>query len=108
MRRHTYRVEIAYDGTAFAGFAHVPGQRTVWSTLRGALIRVVPGFNKLDAAGRTDKGVSAIGQVISFIASEPAALDAIARAIDEAAPGALAALDVRQVSNSFHAQFTAC
>ena len=108
MKRATYRAVIAYDGTAFAGFAHVPGERTVWSTLRGALVRVVPGFNKLAAAGRTDKGVSAIGQVISFIGSEPVEPARIAQALDEAAPDELAALEVQRVSNSFHAQFSAC
>lgn len=108
MMRHTYRVVIAYDGTAFAGFAPVPGERTVWSTLRTALIGVAPGFGKLAAAGRTDRGVSAVGQIISFIAQDPVPLDAVVRAIDDAAPGALAALEARKVSNSFHAQFSAC
>ncbi len=108
MKRHTYRAVIAYDGTAFAGFAAVPGEVTVWSTVRSALIGAVPSFGKLAAAGRTDRGVSAIGQVISFVSQEDVPLDRIARAIDEAAPGALAALEVRKVSNSFHAQFSAC
>lgn len=108
MKRHTYRAVIAYDGTAFAGFAAVPGERTVWSTVREALIGAVPSFGKMAAAGRTDRGVSAIGQVISFISQDDVPLDRIARALDEAAPGALAALEVRKVSNSFHAQFSAC
>ncbi|MCK6547902.1 hypothetical protein L6R52_18770 [Myxococcota bacterium] len=107
MKRCTYRVELAYDGTAFAGFAHVPGERTVWSTLRAALGPVAPGFAKLAAAGRTDRGVSATGQVISFISRDPVDVDVIRRAIDDAPPGAIAALDVRRVSDKFHAQFSA-
>jgi len=107
MSRHTYRAVIAYDGTQFAGFAHVPGERTVWSVLQSALTSVVPGLGKLAAAGRTDRGVSAIGQVLSFHASEPVSVDAISRALHEAAPGQLAALDVRRCSSAFHAQYSA-
>lgn len=107
MQRSTYRLEIAYEGAAFASFAPVPGERTVWGVLRAALVKVAPGFGKLAAAGRTDRGVSATGQVVSFISRDPVDCAAIARAVDEAAPGALAALDVRRVAHQFHAQFSA-
>jgi tRNA pseudouridine38-40 synthase len=108
MKRFTYRVQIAYDGTAFAAFAPVPGERTVWSALRAALIAVAPGFGHLASGGRTDRGASATGQVISFISRDLVELDRIAQAIDEAVPGALAALDMRRVPDKFHAQFSAC
>lgn len=108
MKRWTYRAEIAYDGAAFAAFAHVPGERTVWSTVRSALIRVVPGFGKMAAAGRTDKRVHAVGQVFSFIANAPVECAQIMDSLDAEAPGALAALDVRRVPDKFHAQFQAC
>lgn len=107
MRRCTYRVVVAYDGAAFAGFAPTPGELTVWSAVREALIRVAPGFGKLAAAGRTDRGVSATGQVMSFISRDPVDPEVITRAIDEAVPGALAALEVRRVRDAFHAQFSA-
>lgn len=107
MKRCTYRAQIAYDGSAFAGFMPVPGERTVWSVLRDALIEVVPAFLKMAAAGRTDRGVNAIGQMISFISRDPVELDVIREAIDRAAPDALAALEVRRASNSFHAQYSA-
>jgi tRNA pseudouridine38-40 synthase len=108
MKRFTYRVQIAYDGTAFAAFAPVPGERTVWSALRAALIAVAPGFGHLASGGRTDRGASATGQVISFISRDLVELDRIAQAIDEAVPGALAALEMRRVPDKFHAQFSAC
>lgn len=108
MKRCTYRLEVAYDGTRFASFAPVPGELSVWTTVRDALISVVPGFSKLAAAGRTDKNVSAVGQIFSFISRDPVELEKIRTAIDEAAPDALAAIDLRRVSDSFHAQFTAC
>jgi tRNA pseudouridine38-40 synthase len=102
--RFTYRVELAYDGAAFAAFAVVPGQRTVWSAVRDALVPIVPDLSRLAAAGRTDKGVSAIGQVFSFVARQPIDCAVIARALEL---DGLAPIEVRKVSSSFHAQFSA-
>src|SRR5689334_19445803 len=107
MDRHTYRIEIAYRGFGFVGFKRQVGERTVESQLVAALAPLVPDLPKLAAGGRTDKGVSATGQVISFWSRPRLALDRIAQAIDEAAPGEIFALDVREVSRSFHAQFSA-
>jgi tRNA pseudouridine38-40 synthase len=107
MNRTTYRVELAYDGTAFAGFARQPDAETVESVLRLALRPVVPALSPLSPGGRTDRGVHATGQVVSFFSRERCPLGPIADAIDAARPGALAALDVRIVSNSFHARWSA-
>lgn len=59
------RIDLAYDGTGFAGWASQPGQRTVQQTLTEALGRVLrlPEPPGLTVAGRTDAGVHARGQV---------------------------------------------
>lgn len=57
------RLDIAYDGTHFRGWARQPGLRTVQETLEGALARVLGGEPRLVVAGRTDSGVHATGQV---------------------------------------------
>ncbi|MHC2997848.1 tRNA pseudouridine synthase A [Microbacterium sp. HJ5] len=57
------RLDIAYDGTHFRGWARQPGLRTVQETLEGALGRVLGGAPRLVVAGRTDAGVHATGQV---------------------------------------------
>ncbi|HEX8804923.1 MAG TPA: tRNA pseudouridine(38-40) synthase TruA [Acidimicrobiales bacterium] len=57
---------VAYDGSGFHGFAPNPGVRTVGGTLRDALARVVRHDVELTCAGRTDTGVHAWGQVVSF------------------------------------------
>jgi len=57
------RLDIAYDGTHFRGWARQPGLRTVQSTLEDALARIVGGTPRLVVAGRTDSGVHAAGQV---------------------------------------------
>ncbi|WOQ69269.1 tRNA pseudouridine(38-40) synthase TruA [Microbacterium limosum] len=59
------RLDIAYDGTHFAGWARQPGLRTVQGALETALQRVLrsPAAPRLVVAGRTDAGVHATGQV---------------------------------------------
>lgn len=57
------RLDIAYDGTHFRGWAKQPGLRTVQGTLEAALERVLGGEPTLVVAGRTDAGVHATGQV---------------------------------------------
>ncbi|MBT2484981.1 MULTISPECIES: tRNA pseudouridine(38-40) synthase TruA [unclassified Microbacterium] len=57
------RLDIAYDGTHFRGWARQPGLRTVQGTLESALARIVGSDVQLVVAGRTDAGVHASGQV---------------------------------------------
>lgn len=57
------RLDIAYDGTHFRGWARQPGLRTVQETLEAGLARVLGGEPRLVVAGRTDAGVHASGQV---------------------------------------------
>ncbi|MDR6867254.1 tRNA pseudouridine38-40 synthase [Microbacterium resistens] len=57
------RLDIAYDGTHFRGWARQPGLRTVQGTLEDALARIVGSEVRLVVAGRTDSGVHAAGQV---------------------------------------------
>lgn len=57
------RLDLAYDGTGFRGWARQPELRTVQGTLEGALARILGGDPQLVVAGRTDAGVHASGQV---------------------------------------------
>jgi tRNA pseudouridine38-40 synthase len=57
---------VAYDGTDFHGFAAQPGVVTVAGTLVGAIATVTGADIDLACAGRTDAGVHAFGQVVSF------------------------------------------
>ena len=57
------RLDLAYDGTDFRGWARQPGLRTVQGTLEGAITRILGGDPQLVVAGRTDAGVHAAGQV---------------------------------------------
>ena len=57
---------VEYDGAGFAGWAAQPGERTVEGELAAALGTVLRQPVKLSVAGRTDAGVHASGQVVSF------------------------------------------
>ncbi|WP_239133316.1 tRNA pseudouridine(38-40) synthase TruA [Rugosimonospora africana] len=57
------RLDVAYDGTDFSGWAVQPGRRTVAGVLAAELVRVLGEIEGLTVAGRTDAGVHATGQV---------------------------------------------
>jgi len=76
----TSRLDIEYDGTAFAGWARQPGARSVEEELERALTLVLrEDAVPLTVAGRTDRGVHAWGQVASYAheAIDPARLNGI-------------------------------
>jgi tRNA pseudouridine38-40 synthase len=62
----SYRLDIEYDGSGFAGWAKQPGARTVQAELEAALATILREPVALSVAGRTDAGVHARGQVASF------------------------------------------
>jgi tRNA pseudouridine38-40 synthase len=59
-------LEVAYDGTAFHGWAAQKGVRSVEETLRGAVLALDPRAGALRGASRTDAGVHAEGQLAAF------------------------------------------
>jgi len=71
----TYRLDLAYDGSGFRGWAANSGVRTVQGCLEEALAVVLRHPVETAVAGRTDAGVHARGQVVSF--SVPEVLDAL-------------------------------
>ncbi|MDX6594674.1 MAG: tRNA pseudouridine38-40 synthase [Solirubrobacterales bacterium] len=62
----SFRLDIEYDGSGFAGWAKQPGARTVQAELEAALATILREPVALSVAGRTDAGVHARGQVASF------------------------------------------
>jgi tRNA pseudouridine38-40 synthase len=78
------RLVVAYVGTGFHGFALQPGQATVGGALAGALERHLRHTVELTCAGRTDAGVHAWGQVVSFDARADVDVTALARAVNRA------------------------
>ena len=61
-----FSARVAYDGTAYAGFQLQPDQPTVQGGIEEALSKVLAGEVRVHGASRTDAGVHALGQMISF------------------------------------------
>jgi tRNA pseudouridine38-40 synthase len=62
-------LRVAYDGTAFHGWAAQSGRRTVEEALRGAVLAMDPKASRLRGSSRTDAGVHAEGQLVAFDAA---------------------------------------
>ena len=102
------RMLVAYDGTGFHGYAENPGVRTVAGTLREALERVLGHAIELTGAGRTDRGVHAFGQVVSF-ATRADTFDPVAlgRSLNKLVRPAIAVRSVDRVPDDFNARYSA-
>jgi len=77
------RLIVAYLGSPFHGFAIQPGLRTVAGELSSALERVARHLVELTCAGRTDAGVHAWGQVVSFDLVVSADLGQVQRSVNK-------------------------
>ena len=104
----TYAALIAYDGTEYHGFQRqVESQPTVQSTIEDSLSRLAPQPVTLLGSGRTDSGVHAVGQVISFSLAWRHSSEDLHRALNANLPEDIAILQLKQVSSSFHPRFDA-
>lgn len=102
------RMVVAYDGGPFHGFAPNVGVRTVGGTLAEAIELVVRHPVELTCAGRTDKGVHARAQVVTFDADpDRVDPDAMARALNRLCGPAIAVGEVAAVDDDFDARFSA-
>jgi tRNA pseudouridine38-40 synthase len=103
-----YRARVEYDGTDFAGFQLQPGARTVQGELEGALTRLNGGIRvRVRGAGRTDAGVHALDQVISFTWTGRLSEDELGRAFQAILPRDVAIRDLRRTTRRFHPRFAA-
>ncbi len=100
-----YRLDIAYDGSGFYGYAKQPNVRTVQGALEDALSPHT-GDAVTYVAGRTDKGVHASSQVVSFVCTD---LDTarVLRSLNKQLGPEIAARSLTIVDEKFHARFSA-
>lgn len=102
----TYRLDLAYDGSGFHGYARQPDVRTVQGDLEDALFRHTGAVDTF-VAGRTDKGVHASAQVVSFACAERLDTTRIARSLNRMLAPEMAVLSIEQAADDFHARFSA-
>ena len=103
----TVKLTVEYDGTGFSGWAVQPRLRTVEGELRAALDAVFPSWSGLAVAGRTDAGVHALGQVVSFSARSGPPPERAAGALNAALPDDVAVVASEPAPDGFHARFSA-
>jgi tRNA pseudouridine38-40 synthase len=99
----TVRMNLAYHGARFDGWAAQPGRRTVQAELEAALERILGAPTPLTVAGRTDAGVHAWGQVASFrLDRDPP--EELGRALNSLTGSDLAVLRVEAAAEGFDAR----
>jgi tRNA pseudouridine38-40 synthase len=103
-----YRLTIEYDGSPYAGFQAQAGLPTV----QGAIETAVKGFSGQDvriaAAGRTDSGVHATGQVVHVDLEKDWPAGTVMNALNaHLVKEAVAVLDSTAVADDWHARFSA-
>lgn len=101
------RIDVAYDGGAFHGFAENADVATVAGTLRAALERVLRQPVTLTGAGRTDAGVHAWGQVVSADLPDTADLVRLHRSLNRQCAPELVVRSLTWAADDFDARFSA-
>jgi len=101
-----YRATLAYDGTAYYGYQRQPSHPSVQGAVEEALEKVLGTPTTVWAAGRTDTGVHATGQVIAFDAAWRHDENTLLRAVNANLPDDIALQEVLQQDN-FHPRFDA-
>lgn len=104
---HAYALFVAYHGAPFAGFARQPGLDTVQGRLEAALGTALSQPVATTGAGRTDAGVHALGQVVSFETEIELDLKRFRRSVDALSGEGLVVREVRRARAGFSARFDA-
>src|SRR5580704_11668135 len=104
--RH-FKATVEYDGADFAGFQWQNNARTVQGVLENAIAKRTGQAIRLTGAGRTDSGVHALGQVVSFGVETAIPLERMALALNSALPSDVAVRSVEEVGADFSARFSA-
>ena len=103
----TVKVVLEYDGSRYAGWQRQPDQPTVQEAVETAVFHLIQETVSVIGAGRTDAGVHAIGQVVSFRTKRERTPREWVRGLNARLPQDIAARSVAIVSDDFHARYAA-
>jgi len=101
------RIELAYDGTNFSGWAVQPDRRTVQQSVEEALSKIARTNVETIVAGRTDAGVHATGQVIHVDVPEEMGLDDLGYKLNRILDEDVRINKIEIAPPAFHARFSA-
>jgi len=102
-----WKLILAYDGTGFHGWQVQPNLPTVQGTLAAVLHHLTGETVLPQGSGRTDSGVHALAQVVSFSLDAPIPPANLLRALNRALPQSIRVLTAEHVSPDFHARYNA-
>jgi tRNA pseudouridine38-40 synthase len=103
----TFKLVLAYDGSDFHGWQIQPGQRTVQGTVEDAIEAVLDTRVRVNAAGRTDAGCHARGQVASFRAESTLPAAALRPVLNARLPEDVRVSESTEVDEGFDARRSA-
>lgn len=101
------RLDLAYDGTDFSGWARQPDRRTVCGVLEDTMSTVLREDVQLTVAGRTDAGVHASGQVAHVDLPSGVDVGGLPKRLARALPADVRVFSARVVPAAFDARFAA-
>ena len=102
------RLDVCYDGTRYRGWQRLPGaDNTIQGKLETALSRILEEPIEVHGSGRTDAGVHAQGQVVSFHCENPMPCSEILLQLRRYLPEDIGVFSCRQVADRFHARLNA-
>lgn len=105
---HTYRMTLAYDGSRYNGWQKQGNTKnTIQEKLETLLTRLIGEEIEVAGSGRTDAGVHAMGQVVSFHTSEKQDCTALLADIRRYLPDDIGALELSEAAPRFHARLNA-
>ena len=99
----TLRLHLRYDGTDFFGWQIQPGRRTIQGELERALAVILDGPVRASAAGRTDRGAHAVGQVASLTTGRRIPPDSLRRGLNSLLPPDIHVDALGEAPPGFHA-----
>ena len=102
-----YLLTICYDGTNYNGWQIQPNQKTVQGELELALKQIFKIEIKTTASGRTDTGVSALGQTVNFVSDVKFGEYSLKGYLNTILPDDIRVQNVKIVNENFNARFSA-
>jgi tRNA pseudouridine38-40 synthase len=101
------KVILSYDGSEFSGWQVQPDAVTVQGTLASAIGRITGEKVLPQGSGRTDAGVHALAQVVTFATESSVPTENFVKALNDVLPASLRVLEVTEAAVEFHARHSA-
>ncbi len=99
------KLTIEYDGKNFAGWQSQPAKISVQGEIEKAIEQVTGEKAELNASGRTDAGVHALGQIANFKSNTSIKVEKIPYALNSKLPNSIVIKKAEEVSERFHARY---